>query len=183
MLAVRRMGVAARRRAAPRLDRPLRVLRARSTPGPENTAGGCCPRPRRPRPAMPSSTAPGRAKARTSGSSQRVYPDGRDHHDRGQLRQPRRPSSAHSCPPTRPAQARQHRSTGTPSRPRRARAKAHEHGADDRWFAQWFALRFALRYALRFTTRPQRIAAFRLGGAGLRGFAFFDISICAGNCL
>ena len=41
--------------------------------------------------AMPSSTAPARATARTSGSCQHVYPDGRDHNHRGQLRRPRSP--------------------------------------------------------------------------------------------
>jgi hypothetical protein len=41
----------------------------------------------------------------------------------------------------------------------------------------------ALRYALWFTQRGVRFAGLRLGGAGFRGFAFFDISICTGNCL
>lgn len=44
-------------------------------------------------------------------------------------------------------------------------------------------LRYALWYALRSTHRGGRIAGLWLGGAGLRGFAFFDISICTGNCL
>lgn len=39
----------------------------------------------------------------------------------------------------------------------------------------WFRLRFPLLVV--------RIAGFRLGGAGLRGFAFFEISICTGNSL
>jgi hypothetical protein len=39
----------------------------------------------------------------------------------------------------------------------------------------------ALWYALRFTLRRVRIAGLRRCGAGLRGFAFFDIS--TGNCL
>lgn len=50
-------------------------------------------------------------------------------------------------------------------------------------FALWFALRFVVRYALRFTTGCEPIAGFRLGDAGLRGFAFFEISICTGNSL
>ena len=40
-----------------------------------------------------------------------------------------------------------------------------------------------LRDQLRFTAGCRRIAGLRLGGAGLRGFAFFDISICTGNFL
>jgi hypothetical protein len=52
-----------------------------------------------------------------------------------------------------------------------------------RVFALWFALRFVLRYALRFTPPQMRRAGFPLAGAGLRGLAFFDISICAGNSL
>jgi len=46
-----------------------------------------------------------------------------------------------------------------------------------------FALWFALRYVLRFTHRPNATPGFRLCGAELRGFRFFDISICAGNLL
>jgi hypothetical protein len=42
-------------------------------------------------------------------------------------------------------------------------------------FRLWFRLRFTLVAAL--------IVGLWLGGAGLRGFAFFDISICTGNCL
>jgi hypothetical protein len=52
-----------------------------------------------------------------------------------------------------------------------------------RGFALWFALRYALWYALRFTPAVPVTPGFRLAGAGLRGFAFFDISICAGNSL
>lgn len=50
-------------------------------------------------------------------------------------------------------------------------------------FALWFALWFVLRYALRFTPRPELTPGLRLGGAGLRGCGFFDISICAGSLL
>jgi hypothetical protein len=50
-------------------------------------------------------------------------------------------------------------------------------------FALWFALWFVARYALRFNPRQATVAGFRLGGAGLRGCGFFDISICAGNLL
>jgi hypothetical protein len=35
-----------------------------------------------------------------------------------------------------------------------------------------------LRDQLRFTTAGEVIRGFRLAGAGLRGFAFFEISIC-----
>jgi hypothetical protein len=52
-----------------------------------------------------------------------------------------------------------------------------------RVFALRFALWFVVRYALRFTPAQLRRAGFRLAGAGLRGCAFFDISICAGNSL
>ena len=48
---------------------------------------------------------------------------------------------------------------------------------------QRYQLRDRLRYRLRDQQRGRRIAAFRLAGAGLRGFAFFEISICMGNCL
>jgi hypothetical protein len=51
------------------------------------------------------------------------------------------------------------------------------------WFALRFVLRFALRYALRFTPAGEAIAGFRLAGAGLRRLAFFDKSLCSGNCL
>jgi hypothetical protein len=56
-------------------------------------------------------------------------------------------------------------------------------GRSYRRFAQRFALWFALRYALRFTPRPKPTPGLRLCDAGLRGLAFFDISICAGNFL
>jgi hypothetical protein len=48
---------------------------------------------------------------------------------------------------------------------------------------QRYQLRDLLRYRLRDQQRGRRIAAFRLAGAGLHGFAFFDISICTGNSL
>jgi len=44
-------------------------------------------------------------------------------------------------------------------------------------------LRYALWYALRSTLRGVRIAGLRLGCAGLRGFAVFEISIGTGNSL
>jgi hypothetical protein len=42
---------------------------------------------------------------------------------------------------------------------------------------------FRLWFRLRFTLPAVRIAGLRLGCAGSRGFAFFDISIRTGNCL
>jgi hypothetical protein len=50
-----------------------------------------------------------------------------------------------------------------------------------------YQLRYRPKYQLRYRLRDQLglggIAGFPLGCAGLRGFAFFDISICTGNCL
>jgi hypothetical protein len=43
-------------------------------------------------------------------------------------------------------------------------------------YQRWYRLWYQLRDQLRFTPRRTRIAGFRLGCAGLRGFAFFDIS-------
>jgi hypothetical protein len=48
-------------------------------------------------------------------------------------------------------------------------------------YQRWYRLRYQLRDQLRFTTRRTRNAGLRLGCAGLRGFAFFDISM--GNSL
>ncbi len=50
-------------------------------------------------------------------------------------------------------------------------------------YQRWYRLRYQLRDQLRFTTRRTRIVGLPLGCAGLRGFAFFDISICTGNSL
>jgi hypothetical protein len=50
-------------------------------------------------------------------------------------------------------------------------------------FALRFALPFALRFAVHFTLSSARTAGFPLGGAGLRGSAFFEISIRTGNLL
>jgi hypothetical protein len=50
-------------------------------------------------------------------------------------------------------------------------------------YQRWFQLRDQLRDQLRFTTPRTRNAGLRLGCAGLRGFAVFDISICTGNSL
>jgi hypothetical protein len=47
-----------------------------------------------------------------------------------------------------------------------------------RWFQLRYQLRFQLRYQLRFTPAGEAMPGFRLAGAGLRGFAFFEISIC-----
>jgi hypothetical protein len=44
-------------------------------------------------------------------------------------------------------------------------------------------LRYALRSTLRSTLRGDWTVGFWLAGAGLRGSAFFEISICAGNSL
>jgi hypothetical protein len=60
-------------------------------------------------------------------------------------------------------------------------------GRRSRVFAVWFALRFvvryALRYALRFTPAGGSMPGFRLAGAGSRRLAFYDNSLCTGNCL
>lgn len=50
-------------------------------------------------------------------------------------------------------------------------------------YQRWYRLRDQLRDQPRFTQRRTRIVCLWLGCAGLRGFAFFDISICTGNCL
>lgn len=50
-------------------------------------------------------------------------------------------------------------------------------------YQRWYRLRDQLRDQLRFTMPRTRIVGLWLGGAGLRGFAFFDISICTGNLL
>ena len=50
-------------------------------------------------------------------------------------------------------------------------------------FLLWFRVCFQLPFRLWFTPRRERIAGFPLGGAGSRGFAFFEISICTGNSL
>jgi hypothetical protein len=50
-------------------------------------------------------------------------------------------------------------------------------------YQRWYRLRYQLRDQLRFTARRTRIAGLRLGGAGLRGFAVFDISIRTGSLL
>ncbi len=50
-------------------------------------------------------------------------------------------------------------------------------------YQRWYRLRYQLKDQLRFTTHRTRNAGLPLGGAGLRGFAFFDISICMGNSL
>ena len=42
----------------------------------------------------------------------------------------------------------------------------------------WDQLWDQLRDQLRFTTAGEAIPGFRLAGAGSRGFAFFEISIC-----
>jgi hypothetical protein len=49
-------------------------------------------------------------------------------------------------------------------------------------YRRWYRLRCQLRDQLRFTPGYERIARLRLDGAGLSGFAFFDISI-RGNYL
>ena len=128
VLAVRRVGVAARRGAAARADRTLRLLRVALHMG-ANTADESSRRPRHPRPAMPSSTAPGRAKARTSGSCSASTQTGELPRSRATT-QTTSPSSAHSSPPARPAQANQHPSTGTHNR-RACRAKEMD-GTNDR---------------------------------------------------
>lgn len=43
--------------------------------------------------------------------------------------------------------------------------------------------KYQLRYRLRDQLGPGSIAGFPLGCAGMRSFAFFDISICTGNFL
>jgi hypothetical protein len=50
------------------------------------------------------------------------------------------------------------------------------------WFVLRFALRFVVRFALRFTLAGEAMPGVWLAGAGLRGFAFFDNSLCTGNC-
>jgi hypothetical protein len=45
-------------------------------------------------------------------------------------------------------------------------------------YQRWFPLRYQLRYQRRFTPAGEAMPGFRLAGAGLRGFAFFEISIC-----
>jgi hypothetical protein len=50
-------------------------------------------------------------------------------------------------------------------------------------YQRWYRRRYQLRDQLRFTLLAVLIVGLWLGGAGLRGFAFFDISICTGNCL
>ena len=76
VLAVRRMGVAARGRAAAGSTASVRLLGVAIHVGAENTAAESSRHPRDPHPATLCSTAPARAKAHMSGSSPRVLPDG-----------------------------------------------------------------------------------------------------------
>ena len=99
----------------PRMDTP-----GRCTPGPKNTAAESFRRRRRQRRATRSSTAPGRATARTSGSSPRSFRTGRSSRSRattpGTLR-----ASARSPRPTRSVRPR--RCMGMRSRPRPTRRR------------------------------------------------------------
>ncbi len=72
--------------------RPPMATPGRSTPGPKNTAAEYFRRPRRPSPGDAVFYGTGPSESAHVGIVQHVYPDGRDHHDRGKLREPRHPS-------------------------------------------------------------------------------------------